>query len=113
MLGASYLLSLTLQHYVFLGLVLVFTIEVLIKVKGLSELNALYEHVGLLGLSFLNLAFLHYSLTEELFLVQTLLLILMILLLLTNTKIPERLNRNENNLVYIVLALILFIELTN
>jgi uncharacterized membrane protein len=113
MLGASYLLSLSLQHFIFLGLLVMFASEIMTSIKISGSLKIFFEYLSLVGLSIINLSFLHYSFTHELLLIQVLLSILMLALFYLSLKAHNKTLCERESGVYAILVVLLFIELIN
>lgn len=110
MLGASYLFTLSFQHLLFVGFALLFSGEIL---NSKSEEQFVSNHLILAGLFTMNLSFLHYFKSEEIFLVQILLSLLIISSLFIKFDTGGVLEKNKNNMcsVYLILAVYLAVEL--
>lgn len=109
MLGVKYLLDPTIQHYWCFAFALYFAGEILSQTACFCSNLHLYKHLTLSGIFSLNLAFLHYSFTEELLLVQVSISIFIILNFFISAGGVEKTEKVESKSFSVYLILIVFL----
>jgi len=112
-LGSSYLLTISLQHCLFVGFAVLFTGEILKKTEAVNSALKFSGHLCLLGLSLINLSFLHYAFSEELLLIQVLVSLSVLALLFFKEKffLAEDKKKSKSLSVYLILVVLLAFEL--